>query len=81
MRDENFPGEILEGKKLPGGSWSYLVTYTSLGVTRQLFGLYRLQKTSKGYLGPRRINVYCLYMARTLYSVMSHHEIVTTGTD
>ena len=45
LRDENFLGEVLEGRKLHGGSRSFLVTHTSLGVTRRLFGLYRLQKT------------------------------------
>lgn len=82
MRDENFPGEILEGQKLPGGSRSYLVTHTSLGVTRRLFGLYRLQKNFEGLFRPKKnFNVYCLNMARTMYSVMSQHELVTTGTD
>ena len=45
-RDENFLGEVLEGWKLHGGLRSFLVTHTSLGVTRRLFSLYRLQKTS-----------------------------------
>ena len=54
MRDENFPGKILEGQKLQGGSRSYLVTHTSLGVTRLLFGLYRLQKNFEGLFRPKK---------------------------
>jgi hypothetical protein len=54
LRNENFPGEILEGQKLPGGLRSYLVTHTSLGVTRLLFGLYRLQKNFEGLFRPKK---------------------------
>ena len=39
-------GEVLEGQNFHGGSRSFLVTRTSLGVTRRLFGLYRLQNAS-----------------------------------
>ncbi len=35
-------GDILVGQELPGGLRSFLVTNTSLGVTKGLFGLYRL---------------------------------------
>ena len=45
LRDKNFLEEILEEQKLHGELRSFLVTCTSLGVTRILFGLYRLQKT------------------------------------
>ena len=55
LEGQELRGANLDGRNLPGGSQSFLVTHTSMGVTRRLFGLYRLQKTSKGYLGPRRI--------------------------
>ena len=74
-------GKYLRDKNFKGDRGHILWLTPHWGSLDDCLACIGYRKTSKGYLGPRRINVYCLNMARTLYSVMSHHEIVTTGTD